>query len=530
MAIDIEYYTELSRKPDKTKEDLHAILNIIPQAINEGADIRVLTHMLIMVSIDYLLTSDDALVDELLKTTHLLEASATTAAERGNCAYALLNIYLRLGFVPKVIESCLAVVSNEACTPLQKFVSYGQLATEALSCHLFDKSIEFGLRALEEIDKAAESGIIDGTQRDYYRFNVYSNLRLAYPFSSRKDESGEIEDIFTGYLEKYPGDSTIAGVALSGKVDRLNYEILRNGITEGSIKEYSETILQFIDKAKQSKDYFHDIMEDVKVLMMMRDAGYYKECMELCITITKNPDCFVGETQGVYELILELYQLDKTLLIKEEYESYKEQCFALLRDSYHDNRRMLMHLADEEFRIHDVDSAYVTMKAAYETDPLTVCYNRPSFEMNAESFMKSHPEGSLCFIDLDGLKYTNDHFGHSAGDYLLKTFVAVFKASINPELERLYRYAGDEFVLVSSRSSAETDALALSISEKLKGPHSFEDSEIRIEFSHGVAAFAEGATASGAAPDITEVINLADGRMYECKKIHKANDDRFVRG
>lgn len=530
MAIDIEYYSELSKKPNKSKQDLRDILNAIPQAINEGADIRQLTRMLIMVSIDYLLTYDDELVDELLKMTHLLESCATTAAERGNIQYALLNIYLRLGFVPKVIESSLAVVSNEACTSLQKFMAYGQLATEALNCHLYDKSNEFGQRALEEIDESAESEIITETQRNYYKFNVYSNLRLSYPFSSKKDESDKIERIFSEYVEKYPDDNVIAGIALSGKIDMLTCDILREGINENVIEEYTKTIHLFIDKSKQSRDYFHNVSDDVKVLVMMRDAGYYEKCMEICVAFTRNPDCFVGETQGIYELILELYKLDNNLLTVEEYDEYREQCFNLMRNSYHDNRRMLMHLADEEFRIHDVDSAYITMKAQYETDPLTVCYNRPSFEMNAESFMKSHPEGALCFIDLDGLKHTNDHFGHKAGDFLLKTFVSVFKDSIDAELERLYRYAGDEFVLVSSRSSSDTDTLVEQIGEKLKTSHIFEGNDIRIEFSHGVASFAEGKHTAGADSDIAKVINLADGRMYECKRKHKERNKEFVRG
>ena len=58
---------------------------------------------------------------------------------------------------------------------------------------------------------------------------------------------------------------------------------------------------------------------------------------------------------------------------------------------------------------------------------------------------------SIAFLDIDNFKYTNDKYGHQMGDKVLKFLVTVIQ---NNE-EFVYRYGGDEFVILSPLNVAE---------------------------------------------------------------------------
>jgi diguanylate cyclase (GGDEF)-like protein len=59
------------------------------------------------------------------------------------------------------------------------------------------------------------------------------------------------------------------------------------------------------------------------------------------------------------------------------------------------------------------------------------------------------------YVDVDGLKATNDSKGHRAGDVMLKHVVGVMQASLR-SYEQVVRMGGDEFVCTISDASIET--------------------------------------------------------------------------
>lgn len=79
-------------------------------------------------------------------------------------------------------------------------------------------------------------------------------------------------------------------------------------------------------------------------------------------------------------------------------------------------------------------------------DSLTGALNRNAFIKTKENFKKNIEKGlGVLFIDVNGLKKTNDNLGHSAGDELI---INVFKAMNQAfEKEPKYRIGGDEFVI-----------------------------------------------------------------------------------
>lgn len=89
------------------------------------------------------------------------------------------------------------------------------------------------------------------------------------------------------------------------------------------------------------------------------------------------------------------------------------------------------------------------------TDELTNLQNRRAFDKKIET-MKFQPQSNMAVVtfDLNNLKYTNDNFGHHAGDELIKAAAN----SMRKHLERfgnIYRTGGDEFVAILSGNVAD---------------------------------------------------------------------------
>lgn len=107
--------------------------------------------------------------------------------------------------------------------------------------------------------------------------------------------------------------------------------------------------------------------------------------------------------------------------------------------------------AIENFNIRNEFLDVEEMKKAYLHDTLTGLYNRKGFESNLlvlEDRARRHGLIlSVASIDMDGLKYINDTFGHSEGDIALSEFASVLLGTLE-EGEIAARYGGDEFAAI----------------------------------------------------------------------------------
>lgn len=155
-----------------------------------------------------------------------------------------------------------------------------------------------------------------------------------------------------------------------------------------------------------------------------------------------------------------------------------------------------------------------------ERDPLTGLYNRRSFE-NALSGIfdirtRQQQLGALLFIDLDGFKYINDTFGHSAGDTILLRASGEMSALVR-QSEILYRLGGDEFaILLPNVSNLEAQVLAARVVNSIaKIPFRFEDHDLRLTASVGIALYPEHAN------DPDQLVARADAAMYQAKQAGK---------
>ena len=90
-------------------------------------------------------------------------------------------------------------------------------------------------------------------------------------------------------------------------------------------------------------------------------------------------------------------------------------------------------------------------------DPLTQAMNRRAFDIDLATTLQTHQLSrspcTLAIIDLDHFKSVNDTFGHEVGDELLVEMVRTLRIH-QREQDRLYRFGGEEFILLMPDTDA----------------------------------------------------------------------------
>lgn len=138
--------------------------------------------------------------------------------------------------------------------------------------------------------------------------------------------------------------------------------------------------------------------------------------------------------------------------------------------------------------------------------------NRRAFEeaLQRELARSERTKGrfSLVFLDVDGLKQTNDRFGHSAGDRLIRQVGEALKGLIR-QYDFAAHWGGDEFALLlaDTRDGEASVASRISdVSSIVLGP-----AEGQYSLSFGIAHHPADGTS------VSQLMEVADARMYEYK-------------
>ncbi len=152
-------------------------------------------------------------------------------------------------------------------------------------------------------------------------------------------------------------------------------------------------------------------------------------------------------------------------------------------------------------------------------DNLTGLPNRELFIDRMEAafgFARSDPQirPSVLVIDLDRFKQVNDSVGIAIGDSILLTIARRLARLLKPQ-DTLARLSGDQFalILMSEKEPARIVAFAETIRRTLRAPIGFNDREIFITASIGLAL------AESQPHRTDEVLKDAELAMYHAKRI-----------
>jgi len=151
-------------------------------------------------------------------------------------------------------------------------------------------------------------------------------------------------------------------------------------------------------------------------------------------------------------------------------------------------------------------------------DSLTGLYNRTYFEKEIIEFSGNTAEGIGVFvIDIDGLKFVNDTFGHAQGDILLTRAATIFQLAFRAQ-DVIARTGGDEFaILVRGSTLEEMEILYKRIRDNIRLENEKSmDGAIPVQMSVGYAYSSAGDQV------ISDLLREADNKMYREKLYRKA--------
>lgn len=149
-------------------------------------------------------------------------------------------------------------------------------------------------------------------------------------------------------------------------------------------------------------------------------------------------------------------------------------------------------------------------------DPLTGLYNRRYFLERVRIHLLEKGNAHIMLCDIDNFKEVNDHYGHLAGDAVLKEFATIAKEVLGNH-HAIARLGGDEFVIaltdLSDQQSLELAELLRARVEENRFP--YQGMRLSVRLSIGIARID---------PTQLELNNLiadADVALYRAKAAGK---------
>lgn len=148
-------------------------------------------------------------------------------------------------------------------------------------------------------------------------------------------------------------------------------------------------------------------------------------------------------------------------------------------------------------------------------DYLTGLYNRRFFEERLKYLdVEENLPLSIAMLDANGLKLTNDAFGHQVGDELLKRIASILKDNCTED-DLIARIGGDEFIILFPKTSYKD---ACDIISRIY------DCAEKAEFNNNIISISIGVkTKEHIETPIEDILLKAEENMYKKKIVESQN-------
>ena len=188
--------------------------------------------------------------------------------------------------------------------------------------------------------------------------------------------------------------------------------------------------------------------------------------------------------------------------------------------------KLIAGFAEREQLLHALQKANRELVSLAMLDALTGLPNRRSLTEELQRVIthcrRSREWVLVGFVDLDRFKQINDHYGHEAGDALLRKLATQLSAAVRGS-DMLARFGGDEFVMVGSGPGLDEDGqqLVRDLQQRL-----FKASVTSFELPDGSRIDYEGASVglvclAPEGTDLDDALQQADAAMYRVKALRR---------
>ena len=277
-------------------------------------------------------------------------------------------------------------------------------------------------------------------------------------------------------------------------------------------KYYHDTFLEALNKSND--DELLDLSK--KHSYLFSNAQHEEMVNESCFGLVKKGlEEFVKTSENIKFISDESsVNIDA---IKKDYTSVDTSQVIQAFDNFQSQIIKELQVADET--IASLKLEVERLERESNIGPLTKANNRRVLVKDLEEVLSFGKEKTidmhLIMFDADDFKKINDSFGHIAGDKTLIFLSKLIQNSLRRGT-RIYRYGGEEFVVILNRTSLE-EALSVVdriIKETCDSKLLYKGHDIHLTLSAGLASHTQDISAD-------ELIEKADKALYEAKKSGK---------
>jgi len=277
--------------------------------------------------------------------------------------------------------------------------------------------------------------------------------------------------------------------------------VIRKGVRISPVTELDKDVEGHFDRLILEKKFIDGEKDIVKTMVL--------ELVETIISMMESSGNFDGSIGECTEKIQGAETIQDILKVKDylvvEMQKVREHS----------------HTLHEELEKHRTATETLSKKleeseAKALVDSLTNVLNRNAYNLKigqlVHEFKRYKEKWALLVLDIDHFKKFNDTYGHKTGDKVLKSVAATVSNSIRVS-DHIFRYGGEEFVVILSRINKETTK---KLSEKIrreveKDYYVDGDNKLKVTMSIGAAIIT---------PEDTEttLFERADKALYQAKQ------------
>ncbi len=229
--------------------------------------------------------------------------------------------------------------------------------------------------------------------------------------------------------------------------------------------------------------------------------GEVRETVEEFVQVTKD---------HVNEVKLSLKSMDK----KDEEKIFHEDIAALRQK----NKQLEEQAKQTENKVREQAKIIADLRAKVRIDGLTGLLNRRALENDLQKELSKvkryHYPLSLIMCDIDHFKRINDTYGHGIGDKVLRNLALIWKKSVR-ETDSVYRYGGEEFMIIAPHTSKED---SFKLAERLRKKVSTYKFVVEPPDKFITITVSLGVTQMQPEESVQELIDRVDKALYKAKK------------